>query len=300
MPQDALYFVHWNDSPDIAPFNHYLREVGALKFMEIKPHSLDMHYNEGIEINFVISGTYKWKVEDKYYQLYPGEAFITCPWQWHGSPAEILDRGILSWMILQPKSYTPDGKLDMGDWSRLSTETQQKIGCLLAENHNPIIPRGSNLINTFRKLNTELTNKEIGYEERINLLLDSMIIKIARALQKRKSVEERDDAFIHKLTDKMKDCFIQKLSMTDLAFQFGMSPTSFNNKVKVLTGFSPTDYLIELKMEHAKQQLAEAKISITDISANCGFYSSQHFATQFAKRVGTTPSNYRKLNRKPL
>ena len=297
MPQEDLYFVHWNDSPHLAPFSHYLREVGALKFMEIKPHSLDMHFNEGIELNFVISGTYKWKVEDKYYQLYPGEAFVTCPWQWHGSPAEVLDRGILSWMILQPRSYTPDGILDLGEWSRLKPETQREIGELLAENTNPIIPKGSNLISFFRKLNMELINKELGHEERIHLLLDSLLVRIARSLLRRKSGEERDDAFVKKVTEEMKNCFRQRISMADMAYTFGMSQTTFNNKVKSLTGFSPADYLIELKIETAKHRLATSRETITEIAADCGFYSSQHFATQFAKRVGMTPSLFKKKSR---
>lgn len=297
MTQEDLYFVHWNDSPDLAPYSHYLREVGALKFLEIKPHSLDMHFNEGIELNFVISGTYKWKVEDKYYQLYPGEAFVTCPWQWHGSPAEVLDRGILSWMILQPRSYTPDGNLDLGDWSRLAPPTQREIGTLLAENTNPIIPKGSNLIAFFRKLNLELVNKELGYEERINLLLDSLLIRIARSLLRRKSGEERDDAFVKKVTEEMKNCFRQRISMADMAYSFGLSQTTFNNKVKALTGFSPADYLIELKMEEAKRLLFSSSETITEIAADCGFYSSQHFATQFSKRVGMTPSFFRKKAR---
>lgn len=297
MTQEDLYFVHWNDSPDLAPYSHYLREVGALKFLEIKPHSLDMHFNEGIELNFVISGTYKWKVEDKYYQLYPGEAFVTCPWQWHGSPAEVLDRGILSWMILQPRSYTPDGNLDLGDWSRLAPHTQREIGTLLAENTNPIIPKGSNLIAFFRKLNLELVNKELGYEERINLLLDSLLIRIARSLLRRKSGEERDDAFVKKVTEEMKNCFRQRISMADMAYSFGQSQTTFNNKVKALTGFSPADYLIELKMEEAKRLLFSSSETITEIATDCGFYSSQHFATQFSKRVGMTPSLFRKQSR---
>lgn len=297
MTAENHYFVHWNDSPDLAPFSHYLREVGALKFSGIKPHSLDMHYNEGIELNFVIGGTYKWRVEDRHYQLFPGEAFITCPWEWHGSPDEKLDRGILSWMILQPESFTTEGNLELGPWSRLHKDTQQEIGRLIAKNRDPVIPKGNDLIKTFRKLNADLIHKELGYEEHINLLLDSMLIQIARSLSNRETREERDSVFVSQLTQMMKDSFNKKMNVADVAYSFDMSTTSFNNKVKTLTGFSPADYLIELKMEASKNMLVKTSESVTDISIECGFYSSQHFATLFAKRVGMTPSQFRKKHR---
>lgn len=298
MGHQEPYFAHWNDSVDLAPFSHYLREVGALKFSGISPHSLDMHYNEGIELNFVIKGTYKWIVEGKRYQLFPGEAFVTCPWEWHGSPDEVLDRGVLSWMILQPRSFSADGRLDLGDWSRLGPGTQADIGRLLAENTNPVIPKGSNLIGIFRKLHAELVHKELGHEERINLLLDSLLIKIARLLQKRKTGREREDAFTRELRERMTASFTERVRIADLAYCFGMCATTFNNKVKALTGFSPADYMIELKLEKAREMLALTDELVTTISVDCGFYSSQHFAAQFAARVGMTPSQYRKQARK--
>lgn len=292
-PENAL-FVHWNTCPQLSPFSRYLREVGVLKFSGIDPHSLDMHYNEGIELNYVVKGTYKWIVEGKQYQLYPGEAFITCPWEYHGSPEEILDRGILSWMILRPSHFSQDGHLDLGSWSRIGAPTQQEIGRLFARNTNPVIPKGSNLIDIFRKLHQEIDQKDIGYEEEIHLLLDALVIRLARILKTRESSKVRDDDFVARLTRILTEDFNRKIKVADLAYNFDMSATSFNNKVKALTGYSPADYLIELKIEAAKELLLTNRENITGIAAECGFYSSQHFATLFAKRVGSTPSKFRK------
>lgn len=294
MPKLDPYFVHWNNSPYLKKFVHYLQEFGALKFPEIRPHSLDMHYNEGIEFNFVIGGTYKWIVEEQSFQIFPEEGFITCPWQWHGSPNEVLDRGVLSWMILQPKSYTKEGALNLGEWSSLSHETQQEIGKLFAENKNPIIPKGTRMIELFREINKELIYQELGYIERINILLDSLLLSVARSIKNRKINKNRDDDFIKRLTTVMTRYFHHKVSMADIAYSFDMSSTSFNNKVKEITGFSPADYMIELKMNAAKDMLINSSIKITTLALECGFYSSQHFSTQFTQRTGMTPSQFRK------
>ncbi len=297
-PENSL-FVHWNTCPKLAPFSQYLREVGVLKFSGIDPHSLDMHYNEGIELNYVVKGTYKWIVEGKHYQLYPGEAFITCPWEYHGSPEEILDRGVLSWMILRPEHFSQNGDLNLGSWSRLGADTQQEIGRLFARNTNPVIPKGSNLIDIFRKLHHEIDQQEIGKEENIHLLLDTLVIRLARILKTRESSEERNGDFVARLTRILTNDFNRKIKVADLAYHFDMSATSFNNKVKALTGYSPADYLIELKIKAAKKLLLANQDNITGIAAECGFYSSQHFATLFAKRVGSTPSQYRNKHKEP-
>ncbi len=294
MNAEKPLFVHWNDCPLLAPFSHYLMEVGVLKFSGIDPHSLDMHYNDGIELNFVVKGTYKWVVEGKHYQLYPGEAFVTCPWEYHGSPDKILDRGVLSWMILHPKSFTKDGQLELGSWSRISPETQQAIGRLLVNNENPVLPRGNNLIQIFRQFHFELVQRDIGYEDQINFLLDSLVIRLARVLKARNNnQEDTDRTFLNALTEMLCKDFTRKIRVSELAYIFGMGQTAFNNKVKLLTGFSPADYLIELKIKAAQELLASGHHNITDIAIECGFYSSQHFASLFAKRVGCSPSQYR-------
>lgn len=297
MNAEHSLFVHWNTCPRLAPFSHYLREVGCLKFSGIDPHSLDMHYNEGIELNYVVKGTYKWIVEGKRYQLFPGEAFITCPWERHGSPDEVLDRGILSWMILKPRSFSRSGQLDLGDWSRLSRDIQGEAGMLFAHNANPVLPRGNGLIEIFRKLHQEIDGREMGYEEQIHLLLDALVIRLARILKRRKCNKERDERFVEMLTATLEEDLCSKFNVAELAWRFNMSPSSFNSKVKASTGFSPADYLIELRLAAAKELLLAGRESITEIAALCGFCSSQYFATLFSRRVGVSPSRFRREGR---
>lgn len=288
------YFVHWSDSPYLEPYSSYLKEVGALKFSHIELESHKMHYNDGIEVNFVISGTYRWNMEGKSYQLYPGEAFVACPWQLHGSTEQILDRGILSWLILKPESFARDGQLKLGPWSSLGKDTQAEIGKLLTQNTNPVLPKGTEIIDIYRQLNEELTGNHLGKEERISTLLDTLMLTVARAIQNRNIKKDRDTEFLRELEKAMYACFDDKVSMSDMAYQFGMSSSSFNKKVKALTGLSPADYLIDLKINRAKDRLADGNKTITQIAMECGFYSSQHFSTTFAKRTGMTPSSYRK------
>lgn len=294
MSQEESHFVHWKGSPDIAPFLDYLPEFGILKFSGIRPHSLDMHYHEGIEFHYVVKGTYQWKVEDSCFQLFPGQGFITCPWERHGNQDSVLQRGVLAWMIIRPESFTPDGHLDLGSWSSLSKETQRAIGRSFVNNTNPVIPRGPDLINTFRQLNYELVTKQIGYQEKVNSLLDGLITNMARVLEKRQGGDEPDEDFLAKLNQRLNESIFRKTSMDELAYSFGMSVSTFIKKVKFLTGFSPVDYFTEIKLGKAKELLTHTDKTITVISAECGFYSSQYFARIFSRRLGMNPTLFRK------
>jgi AraC-like DNA-binding protein len=70
--------------------------------------------------------------------------------------------------------------------------------------------------------------------------------------------------------------------------------TAFSEKVKKITGFSPLNYLINIRISEAINLLKQQDLPVTDIALDVGFYSSQHFATTFKKLTGYTPSEYRK------
>jgi len=78
------------------------------------------------------------------------------------------------------------------------------------------------------------------------------------------------------------------------AAEIGVGTTLFNEKVKKYSGFSPINYLINIRISEAIKLLKNQEVSITDIALDLGFYSSQHFSTTFKKLTGYTPSDVRK------
>jgi AraC-like DNA-binding protein len=75
-----------------------------------------------------------------------------------------------------------------------------------------------------------------------------------------------------------------------------MGTTLFNVRVKSYTGFTPTNYLINLRIAEAIKLLRKPDLNLTDIALDTGFCSSQHFSTTFKKLTGYTPSEFRKRN----
>ncbi|HEY9663029.1 MAG TPA: AraC family transcriptional regulator [Allocoleopsis sp.] len=85
----------------------------------------------------------------------------------------------------------------------------------------------------------------------------------------------------------------QEIKLTDLASLLGMSEFYFSRQFKQATGTSPYQYLLQQRIERAKQLLRQSDRPIADIALMCGFNSHSHLSKQFRQFTGTTPKAYR-------
>ena len=80
----------------------------------------------------------------------------------------------------------------------------------------------------------------------------------------------------------------------DFAHELGLSRTSLFNKIKSLTGMTPNNFMIDIKLKHAAGKLqGKTSENISDIAYACGFNTLSHFNKLFKKTYGMTPSEYR-------
>ncbi|WP_052702977.1 AraC family transcriptional regulator [Paenibacillus beijingensis] len=91
----------------------------------------------------------------------------------------------------------------------------------------------------------------------------------------------------------------QKISIDSLAHTLGYDRTHFSKMFKHYTGLSPQNYLLNVRMEAAKQ-LLQKPIAIEQVAAAVGFADPLYFSKQFKKWSGQTPSGYRREKRPTL
>ncbi|WP_082742217.1 AraC family transcriptional regulator [Burkholderia sp. MSMB1078WGS] len=63
------------------------------------------------------------------------------------------------------------------------------------------------------------------------------------------------------------------------------------------TGLPPHQYVMEARLEQAKNMLLQGNISVTDVALSCGFNNMSHFSTSFKRRWKVRPSELIKRNR---
>ncbi len=85
----------------------------------------------------------------------------------------------------------------------------------------------------------------------------------------------------------------KKFDLKSVARKAGMSSSGYSHKFKQITGVSPGDYCLFLKLDKVRQLLENQQLSLTEIAIACGFTDSNYMIRSFKKRFGTTPGAYR-------
>ncbi|MEM9509686.1 MAG: AraC family transcriptional regulator [Cyanobacteria bacterium P01_E01_bin.35] len=85
----------------------------------------------------------------------------------------------------------------------------------------------------------------------------------------------------------------QSIKLEDLANYIGISKFHFSRLFKKSLGLSPHKYVIQQRIERAKQLLNRDDRSIADIALECGFNSHAHLNKYFRDYTGMTPKAYR-------
>lgn len=85
---------------------------------------------------------------------------------------------------------------------------------------------------------------------------------------------------------------MKKLSVDDLARKVAMSPSHFAHRFTAVARTSPMRYVREVRLERARELLGRPGARAGEVGARVGFESAAHFAREFKRRFGRSPSQY--------
>ncbi|MGP1386080.1 MAG: helix-turn-helix domain-containing protein [Thainema sp.] len=84
----------------------------------------------------------------------------------------------------------------------------------------------------------------------------------------------------------------ESISLEAIADQLGVSRYYFCHLFKQSMGISPYQYVIQQRVNYAKQLLQEGKLSISEIALASGFSHQSHLNYHFKKTTGLTPRQF--------
>lgn len=87
------------------------------------------------------------------------------------------------------------------------------------------------------------------------------------------------------------------LSNKILAQQIGFSEVYFRKVFSAQFGVSPKQYILDVRMQKAKQLLTDGVLTVTSIAEECGFSSVYHFSRAFKQKTGISPTEYLRQNK---
>lgn len=89
--------------------------------------------------------------------------------------------------------------------------------------------------------------------------------------------------------------FKEDISLKQIASIFGYNQKYLSGALHSLTGMNFTDLIALYRVEYARRLLTDGKLSVADISVNCGFNAINTFNRQFKKLTSMTPTQYKRV-----
>ncbi len=86
----------------------------------------------------------------------------------------------------------------------------------------------------------------------------------------------------------------EDLSVEVLAGRACLCPRHFSRRFKADLGTSPADFVERLRLDEARRRLSNEDNSIGNVGLSVGFKSADAFRRAFERRLGVSPSDYRR------
>lgn len=226
--------------------------------------SCELHSHGCWELIYQISGENTSQIGEKAYEAVPGDVLLVPPGAMHGGSSA----GTYTDMYIQAD------KLDFCG-SGIVHDYDGSIGEL------------------FNMVHKAFSQKDTNHSG----ICDSVLEAICQYIKKYLSVHYR-----HSFVYELENYIYENISNSDFKISQLSEHVGYNEDYarRVFfeeTGKTPHKYLMDLRLSLAKKLLLqETFVSVEDVAMQCGFSDSFYFSTLFRRKIGITPSEYRKTH----
>ena len=147
-----------------------------------------------------------------------------------------------------------------------------------------------------QEMEMEFFSQKNGAAILINHKFEELMIKLGRAVSTSNETEFNDviRSKFKTLRETLFATLHEDWSVERMANLTGYSTSRFNAIYKSIYGISPTADLINARINRAKNLLVLEDLSVEEISNALGYQNLTHFIRQFKRKVGCSPTMYRK------
>ena len=102
---------------------------------------------------------------------------------------------------------------------------------------------------------------------------------------------------LRRVQDHLAANLAETISLSDLAEAAGLSLMHFAAQFRAATGCRPHDYVLQYRIEQAKQMLTGTDMTLVDVALSVGFQTQSHFSTVFKRLAGSSPARWQRQHR---
>ena len=248
------------------------------------------HSHKQFELLFVLDGStvYEFQGCDPI-ELAGGHFMVVPPGMMHRGEQDLRMPTTLIGIVLA---------FDARGATRNTPFTVRELGWLrrhFKANSLTVHPLGQDLRRIIVQLDKRLSGKKQDNDElsiaEMRLHVCSAISGAARQLN---AVDSQDSQFVvNAAIDYMRNHLNEPFSVGKLVNHIGYGRSRLFELFRANTGMTPNDYLRRMRLEAARELLANTSRPVTEIAFKVGFNSSQYFSTVFLQYTGVTPTGFR-------
>jgi len=246
------------------------------------------------EINFFISGTGKYMIDNCTFDFKPGDIFFIPP----GATHMVTKRNETSdhlniW-------FAPDAlKLDIGKGKKTFNDIFAGIKINERILFDSLHPNYEVLRRIVLEIYDEIRKKRGGYIEMVKIKIMELTMLLVREYEHIAGgasllASPRVEA-IDNVLEYIQDALNKSFTLNELSKIANMSPSHFGAVFKDIIGITPWEYITSKKMELAQNLLKETDKQVMDIVYECGYSNIANFNRAFKKYTNMTPTKYRKV-----
>lgn len=239
--------------------------------------TLQLHYHNVLELNFITGGKCNYFIDEKSYDVEPGDIIIVPEGTLHKLNSISDDLSYI--LIYCRKRHIPYSVIDY----------LKKIPYLY---RNPNI--SNEIKNILDAIETEFNNPDDFSNNAILLHVQMLFFLLVRNLDTITPVKS-NNVHVKGILQYIQKNFSQNVTLEELSDVFSLSTEHISRIFKKETGFNFIEYLTTVRMHEAeKLLLADKKMPISEIASKCGFNDSNYFSGRFKKLYKISPSQFRK------
>lgn len=181
--------------------------------------------------------------------------------------------------------------------------TGKKAESLLAQwgfidAHSCFVGEHNSYLSSFEEIIQELQMRPLGFQRLCVIRLEELLLTMARQRQRLENPRLENDSLVARVINDMYRTYHQNYSMEDYAKRHNVSVCWLIRRFRQVTGESPNQYLIQIRIRRARELLESSNLNVGEIASVLGYESPLYFSRQFKQFQGVSPRGYREQKRK--
>lgn len=148
----------------------------------------------------------------------------------------------------------------------------------------------------FSQMIRELQINRTKSDEMLTLLLRNILILVSRMLEMTTRFTDTTEKAIAYAMYYFRENFNKEISIEEYAYECNMSECWFIRCFKQVTGQTPLQYIISLRISNAQMLLETTDYTVSQIAHKVGYDNPLYFSRLFHKQTGFSPNKYRQMH----